>query len=96
MHTVTIPEGTKLASILHLSEIGVNSCHHQAVKDLAPGLTADAVSEDGLIEGIEHEDYSYVVGIQWHPEFMHINDGNSRLIFTSFTTAATSRMNDND
>lgn len=96
VHTVTIPEGTKLASILHLSEIGVNSCHHQAVKDLAPGLTADAVSEDGLIEGIEHEDYSYVVGIQWHPEFMHINDGNSRLIFTSFTTAATFRMNDND
>ena len=87
VHTVIIEEGTRLADILHSGEIGVNSLHHQAIKDLAPGLTVDAVSEDGLIEGIEHKDYTYVVAVQWHPELMHTTDENSRLIFRSFIDA---------
>ncbi|MBR4623646.1 MAG: gamma-glutamyl-gamma-aminobutyrate hydrolase family protein [Clostridia bacterium] len=91
VHAVTIKKGTRLADILHPGEIGVNSLHHQAIKDLAPGLTADAVSEDGLIEGIEHNDYSYVIGVQWHPEFMHLFNENSKLIFRSFTDAAKSK-----
>ena len=91
VHAVVLLEGTRLANIIHPGEIGVNSCHHQAIKDLAPGLTADAVSEDGLIEGIEHNDYSYVIGVQWHPEFMHLSNENSKLIFRSFTDATKSK-----
>jgi putative glutamine amidotransferase len=92
VHTVTIPKGTRLADILHPGKIGVNSCHHQAVKALASGLTVSAISEDGLIEGIEHDDYSYVLGVQWHPEFMHLKDENSRRIFSSFANATKSHI----
>jgi putative glutamine amidotransferase len=48
----------------------VNSRHHQAVtrEGLGRGLRVAAVSEDGLIEGVESESHTWVVGVQWHPE----------------------------
>lgn len=47
----------------------VNSRHHQAVKDLAPGLTAAAWSPDGLVEAFELESRDWWLrGVQWHPE----------------------------
>jgi putative glutamine amidotransferase len=46
----------------------INSFHHQAVKDLAPGVRCTAQAEDGLIEAIESEHHRWVLGVQWHPE----------------------------
>ena len=34
--------------------LAVNSRHHQAVKDLAPGFVVSATAPDGVIEAIEH------------------------------------------
>lgn len=49
----------------------VNSIHHQAVKELGEGLVPEAVSEpDGIVEAIRWEGHSFVVGVQWHPEFI--------------------------
>ena len=45
----------------------VNSHHHQAVKEVAPGLKVTAVSADGVIEGLESEDGT-VLAVQCHPE----------------------------
>ena len=45
----------------------VNSTHHQAVKDLAPGLRVTARSVEGIIEGYEHETLP-IFGVQFHPE----------------------------
>lgn len=48
----------------------VNSIHHQAIKDLAKGLVAEATSEpDNIVEAMRWEGPSFVVGVQWHPEF---------------------------
>ncbi|NBK96809.1 MAG: gamma-glutamyl-gamma-aminobutyrate hydrolase family protein [Erysipelotrichia bacterium] len=46
----------------------VNSFHHQAINELSPFLTVEAMSEDGIIEAIRYEDY--MIGVQWHPELM--------------------------
>lgn len=48
-HKVTILSNTKLSDIMGGVEIGVNSYHHQAIKQLGDGLVCEAVSEDGLI-----------------------------------------------
>lgn len=47
----------------------INSIHHQGVKVLGRGLVAEAWSDDGIIEVIRHTGESFVVGVQWHPEF---------------------------
>ncbi len=47
----------------------VNSWHEQGVRpaDLAASLCAVAVSDDGVVEALEHDDYP-IRAIQWHPE----------------------------
>lgn len=47
----------------------INSFHHQAIHILAPQFQTNAISEDGMIEGIE---YQNILGVQWHPEKMNI------------------------
>jgi putative glutamine amidotransferase len=50
----------------------INSIHHQAVKDLAPGFVVEArCPDDGTIEAIRREGDAYVAAVQWHPEFHH-------------------------
>ena len=47
----------------------VNSAHHQAIKNPGNGLIVNALSEDGIIEGIEDPTKNFCIGVQWHPEF---------------------------
>lgn len=65
-HQVKVNPDTKLFSVLNNEEL-VNSCHHQAIKDLGEGLIASAVAEDDVIEAVEHASLP-VFGVQWHPE----------------------------
>ena len=55
--------------------IAVNSFHHQAVKDVAPGFKATAKSKDGCIEAIEMVKNPKVWGVQFHPE--HLVNGDN-------------------
>jgi putative glutamine amidotransferase len=52
------------------SRIEVNSRHHQAIKDVAPGFCASAHAPDGVIEAIEPTaaGSAFVLGVQWHAE----------------------------
>ena len=43
----------------------MNSTHHQAVKDVAPGLTVTAYSSDGIVEAYEGDN---LIAVQFHPE----------------------------
>ncbi|WP_298725586.1 gamma-glutamyl-gamma-aminobutyrate hydrolase family protein [uncultured Ferrovibrio sp.] len=85
-HSVHIAKGTLLHRIVGAEELPVNSAHHQAVEKVAPGAISDAVAPDGVIEGIEHPDYRFCLGVQWHPEFL-ISQGDEKL-FAAFVAAA--------
>jgi len=65
--TVSIAEGSYLGQILGVTELPVNSHHHQAVKDPAPGITVTAVAPDGVVEAFEALQYD-IVATQFHPE----------------------------
>lgn len=69
-HTVSIDPSSQLFKIVKSDQLLVNSIHHQAVKDLAPGFRAVAYAPDGVVEGIESEDGYSIFGVQWHPEHM--------------------------
>ena len=68
-HSVRIKDNTKLHSIISTNNIMVNSAHHQAIKTPGNGLIVNALSEDGIIEGIEDPTKNFCIGVQWHPEF---------------------------
>lgn len=63
-------------------EIITNSYHHQAVKDVAPNMTAVCWHEDGTIEAIIHNELP-IIGIQWHPE-KFVGNKVSNVIFGKF------------
>ncbi len=87
-HTVTVEAGTRLASLVGAGELGVNSFHHQAVKDAAPGVRVTAVSPDGLVEGFETSD-GRLLAVQCHPEELtHLEW--ARRLFGAFVEAASS------
>ena len=94
-HRVALDPNSRLAAMLGVNEIGVNSRHHQAVDGVAPGLKAVGWSKtsEGLIESIEAVDSGrWVFGVQWHPEnLVSLDDGvglAARRIFEGFAQAA--------
>ena len=78
-HSVTIQENTKLYSIISKQNIMVNSAHHQAIKVPGKGLIVNALSNDGVIEGIEDPKKTFCIGVQWHPEFF-IQGSDNKLL----------------
>ena len=69
-HRIFIKRNTKLFQILETDKMEVNSFHHQVIKKIAKGFIISAVSEDGVIEAIEHKEHPYFIGVQFHPEYM--------------------------
>jgi putative glutamine amidotransferase len=71
-HDIDIVPGTCLGQVLvagrQARRLAVNSRHHQAVKDTAPGFVVSATAPDGVIEAIEKPDARFCIGVQWHPE----------------------------
>ena len=76
-----------LASLLEKTELEVNSCHHQAIRSLAPSLVEMARSTDDLIEAVYLPGKTFVWAVQWHPE-MSLQEESSRKIFEAFVRAA--------
>lgn len=91
-HLVQIQPGSRLAAIAgqELSDIQVNSSHHQALNRVGDNLRVTAVSpEDKMIEGVELQSAEhFVVGVQWHPERTLTVSSLSRALFKAFSQAA--------
>lgn len=88
IHTVTVRRDTLLSRILGQDTVLVNSQHHQAVDKVAPGLVLSALSEDGIVEGIEKPDAKFCLGVQWHPEWLQAAaDPAMQRIFDAFVAA---------
>jgi putative glutamine amidotransferase len=71
-HPLQFVPGTGLARLYpDRTEATINTIHHQAVNKLGRGMIVEAVAvPDGIVEAIRWRGPSYVLGVQWHPEFM--------------------------
>lgn len=78
-HTVDLESGSLLHQLFHTDRLPVNSFHHQAVKEPAPGFRVTARATDGVIEGIESTTYHSMLGVQWHPECFILENDESML-----------------
>ena len=87
-HEVTLVPGTPLMKLTGKNTLQVNSCHHQAIKDLASGLMTMAVSPDGLIEAVFAQSQRFLWAVQWHPEFSFRKDPVSVEIVKAFVDAS--------
>ncbi len=72
--------------------VPVNSIHHQAVRDAAPGFVVTAQSEDGLVEAMEMPDKRFALSVQWHPEDLAADDPQMQALFDAFVQACKERV----
>lgn len=86
-HAVDAVEDSRLARLLDVRELDVVSSHHQALASVSAGWRVSARDREGLIEGIEHADHPFALGVQWHPERSEPGGPNDRL-FRALVDAA--------
>ena len=87
VHNIAIAPESRLAGIVGPDPMPVNSLHHQAIFQLAPGLEITARAADGVVEAMEMPDMRYVVAVQFHPEETAPHDDRSRRLFRAFIEA---------
>lgn len=81
-HNINIIHNTILNKIVNNDYIKVNSAHHDFVNFEMNELIINAIADDGIIEGVELPNKKFVLGLQWHPEYL--NDEVSKSIFNEF------------
>ena len=71
VHEVTLdPKGSRIATALGRTSLGVNTLHHQTVDTLGHRARAVAWAGDGTVEAIEVDGAPHVLAVQWHPEML--------------------------
>jgi len=80
---VTVP-GTTAATLLG-ERVTVQSYHHQALDEIAAGLTVSARGDDGVIQAVDVDGMTFGVAVQWHPEESAAEDAR---LFAGLVTAA--------
>jgi putative glutamine amidotransferase len=91
-HEVWVARGSALSTVMQeqLADgevLQVNSRHHQAVKQAAPGFDVCATAPDGIIEAIERPSSRFCIAVQWHPENFW-RTGEFRSLFEEFVKAS--------
>ena len=87
IHQININSDSLLYNLFG-EKLYVNSFHHQCINQLGDNLSISAIAPDNIIEAIELNNYTFGIGVQWHPEMMLINNNKmlplfSKLISTS-------------
>ncbi len=93
-HSVDVVAESRLGRAIGLTELDVNSVHHQAIDRVADSLRVTAVARDGVIEGAETAAASdwWCVGVQWHPEDIASEaQSPDRALFRAFAQALAAR-----
>lgn len=78
-HFVDIDPNSLLYKITGQERGKINSSHHQSVDIPGFGLVVNALSPDGIVEGMERKEQdgkAYMMLVQWHPERMANQESN--------------------
>ncbi|MEQ8507228.1 MAG: type 1 glutamine amidotransferase [Rhodospirillales bacterium] len=67
---ISISPDSRLAGLMGGARVAINSLHHQAVDRLGQGLKVSARDAHNVIQATEHPDAPFLIGVQWHPEFL--------------------------
>jgi len=91
-HALVVEKGSLVERVYGEGEIRVNSMHHMAIDEVAPGFIVTARCPDGVVEAIEsaRNDW-FAFGTQFHPE----SDSASALdlrIFEEFIAGITGEV----
>ena len=87
MHGIEFEGHSRLTEFFEDEPHTINSVHHQSVRKLGRDLRITARAPDGIVEAIEDTSGRWILGVQWHPEWLP-ESRTSRRIFAAFMQEA--------
>jgi len=84
---VDLKPGSRLQRIVDTECCLVNALHRQAIDRLGQGLEAVAREPNGILQGFEASDERWLIGVQWHPEYLPQRRDQCALFRTLVETA---------
>ncbi|MCG8669764.1 MAG: gamma-glutamyl-gamma-aminobutyrate hydrolase family protein [Pseudomonadales bacterium] len=70
LKTVNLESDSQLSNILHSHQSVINALHNQAIKETGRHVKVTARDLAGVVQGIEYTEHDFVIGVQWHPEYL--------------------------
>ena len=90
MKTLLIEGDTRLFELFGLYETRINSLHNQSIDALGRGLVVSGWDLDGIVQAVEDPKAPFLLGVQWHPEFL-LHSREQRGLFGALVNAAADR-----
>lgn len=87
LKTLCLEPDSHLARLLGVERGKINSLHNQAIDQVGEGLVISARDLDNITQAIEAPGRRFLLGVQWHPEFLLFMRRQRRL-FKALVTAA--------
>tara|TARA_B100001248_G_C27399364_1_gene468708 strand:+ start:444 stop:1142 length:699 start_codon:yes stop_codon:yes gene_type:complete len=83
---IIINKDSKLHRAFKSTVAKVNSMHTQSIDKLGMDLKITSKESNGIVQSIEHQKNNYIIGVQFHPEFL-IHRKDARSLFFNFVNA---------
>ncbi|MDZ7753407.1 MAG: gamma-glutamyl-gamma-aminobutyrate hydrolase family protein [Gammaproteobacteria bacterium] len=87
LKTLEVVEGSRLHGLLGADRARINSIHNQGIDRLGEGLVVSGRDLDGIVQAVEAPRSTWLMGVQWHPEFL-IFVARQRRLFKALVEAA--------
>ena len=90
---IRITPNSQLHRIINRDSCRVNSLHSQAIHQVGEGLIVAARESNGIVQAVEDPNAKFLIGVQFHPEFL-LHRASFRRIFKNFIAAAAQHRRD--
>lgn len=87
LKTLRLEAGSQLRQLLGADRLRINSLHQQSIDRLGEGLRISGRDLDHIVQAVECPQRRFLIGVQWHPEFLLYN-GVQRRLFRDLAAAA--------
>ena len=84
---VELEQNSRLSGIFHSHTTVINALHNQAIKETGTNVRITARDLAGVVQAIEYEESDFVIGVQWHPEYLPQMPQHQALFRTLVETA---------
>lgn len=91
LKTLCVEPDSHLKTMLGANQCRINSLHNQAMDRIGDGLRVAGRDLDGIVQAVENPDYGFLLGVQWHPEFL-VYMPRQRQLFAALLRAANRRQ----
>jgi putative glutamine amidotransferase len=91
LKTLLLERDSHLYRLMGCERERINSLHNQSIHRLGHGLVVSGRDLDGIIQAVEDPRRRYLLGVQWHPEFL-LPLAVQRVLFSDLVEAARQRL----